>query len=103
MELEGCCDTKHIMISGERQNGGNCAVMCEAACCSRCAGAASGPPAKGWQAEGKGYGLSCEDVGWGEGGGKVRSRQIKANFRVLRGSSFVVPSLCGLFTSIIDC
>ena len=64
-------DTEHVMISGEEQNDNICAVMWRATCCSRCTGAASGPPAKGRQAGGRVYGPSYEDMEWGKGGGQV--------------------------------
>ena len=98
------------MSSGRNANQGTCAVMKETRCCSRCAGTAPGPPAKGRQSKQRAEGVPGAARTSGEvGGGAWASTRpgwrdpIEPNIRVLRASLYVVPLLCGLFASIDKC
>ena len=64
-----------------------------------------GRPQKAGKQRAEGTTWAARDVGRGEAGGEVRDYQAyeSENVRVLRASSFVVPSSCGLFTWMFDC
>ena len=74
-----------------------CAVM--RGCCSRRAGTASRPPAKGRQADGRGCGMSCKDVAGVGGGGQ--SQSLDGEGLSKRTSEFC-EHRCLLFHSYVD-